>query len=67
MANIDELFKIMVTQGASDLHLTAEHPTFACTGLIPLEYRNLSNQDIQTLVFEILNEKQKIFYRKMGA
>lgn len=28
-------------------------------GMVPLNYRDLSNQDIQSLIFEILNEKQK--------
>ncbi len=61
MAAIDELFKVMVEQGASDLHLTSGAPP--CLRLhghmVPMNYRELSNQDVQGLIFEILTEKQK--------
>lgn len=61
MATIDELFKIMVDQGASDLHITSGAPPFLRLhgDMVPLNYRELSNQDVQGLVFEILTEKQK--------
>ncbi len=61
MAAIDELFKLMVQQNASDLHITSGAPPFLRVhgSMVPLNYRELSNQDIQGLVFEILNEKQK--------
>lgn len=61
MAAIDELFKVMVTQGASDLHLTSGAPPFLRLHgkMVPMNYRELSNQDVQGLVFEILSEKQK--------
>lgn len=61
MAAIDELFKAMVSQGASDLHLTSGAPPFLRLHgkMIPMNYRELSNQDVQGLVFEILTEKQK--------
>jgi twitching motility protein PilT len=61
MATIDELFKIMVDQKASDLHLASGAPPFLRLhgNMIPLNYRELSNQDVQGLVFEILSEKQK--------
>ncbi len=61
MASIDELFKIMVAQGASDLHLTSgAPPALRLHGdIAPMEYKELSNQDVQGLVFEILTEKQK--------
>lgn len=61
MANIDELFKLMVQQNASDLHLAAGsapymrlHGEMECLKMNPL-----SNEEIQALIFEILNEKQK--------
>jgi twitching motility protein PilT len=61
MAQIDELFKIMVTQGASDLHLAAGSPP--CLRLhgemAKLEYQALNSEEVQGLIFEILNEKQK--------
>lgn len=61
MATIDELFKIMVEQGASDLHLTSGAPPYLRLhgSMIPMNYRDLNNQEVQSLVFEIMNEKQK--------
>jgi pilus retraction protein PilT len=61
MATIDELFKLMVDQGASDLHITSGAPPFLRLhgNMVPLNYRELSNQDVQGLIFEILSEKQK--------
>ncbi len=61
MATIDELFKLMVEQGASDLHVTSgAAPYLRLHGnMIPLNYRELTNQDVQGLIFEILSEKQK--------
>lgn len=61
MATIDELFKVMVSQGASDLHLTSGAPPFLRVHgrMTAMNYRELSNQDVQGLIFEILSEKQK--------
>lgn len=61
MATIDELFKVMVEQNASDLHISSgAAPYLRLHGnMIPLNYKELSNQDVQALVFEILSEKQK--------
>ncbi|MGE0631216.1 MAG: type IV pilus twitching motility protein PilT [Pseudobdellovibrionaceae bacterium] len=61
MAAIDELFKVMVEQSASDLHVTSGAPPFLrIHGVMrSLNYRDLSNQDVQALIFEILTEKQK--------
>jgi twitching motility protein PilT len=67
MATIDELFKIMVEQKASDLHITSGAPPYLRLhgNMVPLNYRELSNQDVQGLIFEILTEKQKkIFVEK---
>lgn len=61
MATIDELFKLMVEQGASDLHITSGAPPYLRIhgNMIPLNYRELSSQDVQGLIFEIISEKQK--------
>lgn len=61
MATIDELFKLMVDQGASDLHITSGAPPYLRIhgNMVPLNYRELSSQDVQGLIFEILSEKQK--------
>lgn len=67
MASIDELFKIMVEQGASDLHLTSGAPPMLRLhgGMKPLNFKELSPQDVQGLLFEIISEKQKkIFIEK---
>lgn len=61
MAQIDELFKMMVQKNASDLHISAGSvPYMRIHGeMIKLEHRTLSHKDVQTLLFEILTEKQK--------
>jgi twitching motility protein PilT len=67
MAAIDELFKIMIEQNASDLHLASGAPPYLRVHgiMVPMNYRDLSNQDVQGLIFEILSEKQKkIFIEK---
>lgn len=61
MAEIDKLFKLMVQQNASDMHLSAGSPPyFRIHGeMVSLNHPPLQNEAIQALVFEILNEKQK--------
>lgn len=61
MAKLDELFKIMISKGASDLHLSAGAPPYLRLhgDMTKLEYRPLSNEECQALIFEILSEKQK--------
>ncbi len=61
MASIDDLFRLMVEQKASDLHLTSGAcPYLRVHGeMTPVNYRQLTNQDVQGLIFEILTDKQK--------
>ncbi len=61
MAQIDELFKIMLQQDASDLHLTAgEPPYFRVNGeMVRTQHKILTSDDLKVLLFEILSEKQK--------
>lgn len=61
MAKIDELFKLMVDRGASDLHLAAgTQPLLRLDGeIVQTDRPELTNEDCQNLIFEILNEKQK--------
>lgn len=61
MATIDDLFRLMVEQKASDLHVTSGAPPYLRIhgDMTPLNYRQLTSQDVQGLIFEILNEKQK--------
>lgn len=61
MARIDELFKIMVSRGASDLHIASGSPPWLRLhgDMVPLELQTLSNEECQALIFEILTDKQK--------
>ncbi len=61
MAEIDKLFQIMVSKGASDLHLSAgASPILRLHGqMAPVEHPPLNNDAVQALVFEILTDKQK--------
>jgi twitching motility protein PilT len=61
MAEIDKLFKLMVQQNASDMHLSAgTQPFFRIHGeMVGLNHPPLDNDAIQALIFEILSEKQK--------
>lgn len=62
MAKIDELFKVMVSKGASDLHLTSGSPPLLRLhgDMEPVEgQQEMTNEACQELIFEILNEKQK--------
>jgi len=61
MAKLDELFKIMVEKGASDLHLAAGAPPFLRLHgeMIALEFRPLTHEETQFLIFEILEEHHR--------
>lgn len=61
MAEIDKLFKLMIQQNASDMHLSAgTQPYFRIHGaMTALSHPPLENDAIQSLIFEILTEKQK--------
>lgn len=61
MAEIDKLFKIMVAQNASDLHLSSgSSPYLRIHGsMVGLQHAPLTTEQVQALVFEILSEKQR--------
>jgi len=61
MARIDGLFKMMKEQGASDLHLSSgSQPIFRLQGeMVRLNFKILTHEEIQALLYEILSEKQK--------
>ncbi len=61
MAKLDDLFRIMVKQGASDLHLTTGAPPMLRLHgeMERLEYRDLTNEECKALIFEILTENQR--------
>lgn len=61
MAKLDDLFKIMKDQHASDLHIAAGAPPYLRVHgeMVKLNYRDLSPEETQALLFEILTERQK--------
>jgi twitching motility protein PilT len=61
MAKLDDLFRLMVKQGASDLHLTTgAPPSLRIDGRIEkLEYRDLTDEECKALIMEILSEEQR--------
>ncbi len=61
MARLDDLLRQMKQQGASDLHLTSGSASFMRIHgeMVKLNYRSLSAETSQSLIFEILTESQK--------
>lgn len=61
MAKIDELFKLMVEKGASDLHVVSGAPPYLRLhgDMVKLDQPMLTAEDAQLMIFEILTEKQK--------
>lgn len=61
MAKLDQLLQMMKQQGASDLHVsTGSPPHFRLHGeMVKLNYHDLTPEEAQTLIFELLTEKQK--------
>lgn len=61
MARIDGLFRMMKEQGASDLHIsTGSPPIFRLHGeMVPLNFKALAHEEAQSILYEILNERQK--------
>ncbi|MGZ8843655.1 MAG: type IV pilus twitching motility protein PilT [Pyrinomonadaceae bacterium] len=61
MARLDDLLRQMKEQGASDLHLTSgSAPYMRIHGdMVKLNYKVVTAETCQGLIFEILNDKQK--------
>lgn len=61
MAQIDGLFKVMIEENASDLHLSAGSPPyFRVHGdMIRSNSAPLTHDDLKNLIFEIITEKQR--------
>jgi twitching motility protein PilT len=61
MAKLDELLKTMKQQNASDLHLASgSAPYLRIHGeMVKLNYREVSQEVCQSLIFQILTEKQQ--------
>ena len=60
MAKIDELFKIMNDQGASDLHLVAgSQPIIRVHGdMERVDYKSLENDKLKKMLYEIAPENK---------
>ena len=60
MAKLDDLFRVMVKNGASDLHMTSGSiPSLRVNGDIqPLNYRALNDSEVRALIYEILTDDQ---------
>lgn len=61
MAKLDELLRLMTKENASDLHVTSGAPPYLRIHgeMVKLNYRDLTAEETQALIFEILSEKQK--------
>jgi twitching motility protein PilT len=67
MARLDDLLRQMKSQGASDLHLTSgSAPFMRIHGeMVRLNYKNVSAETCQSLIFEILTEGQKEIFKDL--
>ncbi len=66
MAKLDDLFKIMIDQKASDLHLSSgSAPFFRIHGhMVKLDMGETSHERCEKLIFETLNERQIALLKK---
>lgn len=66
MAQIDELFKIMVQQDASDLHITTGEPPYfrIHSEMVRSQHKVFNNDELKILIFEILSERQRTKFAK---
>jgi twitching motility protein PilT len=64
MAKLDELLRLTKQQHASDLHLSSgSAPYLRVHGeMVKLNYREVSNEVCQSLIFQILTDKQKALF-----
>jgi len=62
MAQIDQFLKALVEQKGSDLHLTVGSPPIMRVHghLQRLKFRELTNKDLETLIYEIMEEDWRI-------
>ena len=63
---LQQLLKVMVEKGASDLHITAgSAPLLRIDGhIIPLKLPQLSPSQAKALAYEVLSEEQKITFEQ---
>src|SRR5690349_24886232 len=63
---IQQLLKVMVDKGASDMHITrASPPLLRIDGsVVPLKLPPLDEEDTKELCYSVLSEDQKIAFEK---
>jgi twitching motility protein PilT len=61
MARIDAFLKLGREQGCTDVHLAVGMPPLlrSLGELMPIKYRDLTDQELDSLIFEILDDRQK--------
>lgn len=64
--NIDELLRLMVKSGISDIHFKANSvPLIRINGkLIPTKYEPISKENIEKIAYSLMNQQQKEFFEK---
>jgi len=69
MPRIDAFLEIGKQQGGSDIHFTVGLPPLVRLDgeLVPIKYRELSHDETESLVLEILDEHHLASYRASGA
>ena len=62
MPQIDQFLKVLVEQGGSDLHLTTGAPPIMRVHghMQRIKFRDLSNKDMESLVYEIMEEEWRM-------
>ena len=62
MPQIDQFLKVLVEKGGSDLHLTVGSPPVMRVhgNMQKLKFRELSSKDMETLVYEIMEEEWRM-------
>src|SRR5215471_16961547 len=66
MPRLDELLRQMKSQSASDLHMAAGSPPYMRINgeMVKLNYRGVTPETCQSLIFEILNDTQREHFEK---
>jgi twitching motility protein PilT len=66
MARIDAFLKLGREQGCTDVHFAVGMPPLLRNlgELMPIKYRDLTEQELESLIFEILDTRQKVDFDK---
>ncbi|MBL1275302.1 MAG: PilT/PilU family type 4a pilus ATPase [Ectothiorhodospiraceae bacterium] len=66
MARIDAFLKLGREQGCTDIHFAVGMPPLlrSLGELMPIKYRDLTDQELESLIYEILDLEQKAYFEK---